>query len=109
MPRSDLSQIPARQRQLLAVLVAPVAAVLLLAGLLLGWQATSLVGHLIGTLVAVLALVLLGVAHGLFHSARTDEHERRLDEAVLAAAGPCGGDCGSCGVDDCAVKALPRL
>jgi hypothetical protein len=45
-------------------------------------------------------------------AAADQQAEAELDEAILAAAGPdgagCGGACDACGVDDCAVKALPR-
>ncbi|HTZ45033.1 MAG TPA: hypothetical protein VMB79_14315 [Jatrophihabitans sp.] len=107
MQPSELSRIPARHRQHLALLIAPVAVVLLLAGVLLAWRAGSPAGHVAGVLVALCASGLLAVAHGLFWSARADVREQRLDEAILATAGPCGGECGSCDTD-CAVKALPR-
>jgi hypothetical protein len=107
---SDLRAVPPRSRRLLALLIAPVGIALLAAGALLAWFAGSPAGHLVGAGVGLIALLLLGVAHGLFWSAVRDEAERRLDETILAAAGPCGSDCGSgsCGVTDCAVKALPR-
>lgn len=102
----------------------PLALVLLVAGLLaaslhgLGWK-------LAGSLVALLALVLLGVAWGLRRSAALSEAaaaERRLDEALLAAArvapgtGPdawvCGTSglaCGSAGESDgCGASCLAR-
>ncbi len=110
---SDLTdqvrRVPPRQRQFLAVLVAPVGLLLLVAGALLTWRAGSILGHLIGALVVVVALLLLGVAHGLFWSARRDRYEAALDAAALAVGGTCGEDCGSCAGEDCAVKALPRL
>lgn len=92
------------------MLLSPVAAALLVAGLLLGWRAGSAGGHLVGLLVALLALALLGVGYGLLRSAGADEQERLLDEAIRQATGPCGTDCGTtgCGSTDCAVKALPR-
>jgi len=118
MQRTDLSSVPSRQRRQLAILLLPVSVVLLAAGVLLGWGGRSLAGQLVGVLVAVIALILLGVGYGLLSSARRDEREHRLDEAIRATTGPCGGDCGSsgsdgcgsdgCGVTDCAVKALPR-
>lgn len=100
---------PPRQRQFLALLLAPVGLLLLVAGALLAWRAGSIAGHLVGAVVAVLAVLLLGVAHGLFWSARRDQYEAALDAAALAVGGACGEDCGSCAGDDCAVKALPRL
>ncbi|MFL6163017.1 MAG: hypothetical protein ACJ74U_12400 [Jatrophihabitantaceae bacterium] len=107
--RTELSLVPARQRRQLALLMLPVAAVLLAAGMLLAWRAGSVAGHLVGALVALIALVLLGVGQGLLSSARRDDHEQRLDEAIRAATGPCGNDCGSgCASNDCAVRALPR-
>jgi uncharacterized membrane protein len=112
MPHSsvDLHRVPPRQRRQLGVLLSPVAAVLLAAGVLLGWLAASPAGHLVGVLVALLALALLGVGYGLLRSAGTDERERLLDEAIRQATGPCGSDCGTagCAQTDCAVKALPR-
>jgi hypothetical protein len=115
MPDSQLSQVPLRQREQLARLLAPVGSVLLAGGLLLGWRAESIPGHLVGTVVGLIALLLLGVAWGLRRSAALDrraEAEAELDAAILAVAGgdcsDCGGECGSCGVADCAVKALPR-
>ena len=111
---ADLRRVPPRQRRQLGVLLSPVAAVLLLAGVLLGWLAGSVAGHLVGVLVALLALTLLGVGYGLLRSATADEHERRLDDAIRQATGPCGTDCAStdgstdCGSTDCAVRTLPR-
>ena len=115
MQRTDLSSVPPRHRRQLAVLLLPVATALLVAGVLLGWLAGSIAAHVVGVLVAPLALTLLGVSYGLLRSARADERERRLDEAIRQATGPCGTDCGTagcgntdCTVTDCAVKALPR-
>jgi Flp pilus assembly protein TadB len=107
---ADLHRVPPRQRRQLGLLLSPVAAVLLVAGVLLAWLAASFAGHLVGALVTLLALALLGVGYGLLRSARADEHERRLDEAIRQATGPCGADCGTagCAATDCAVKALPR-
>jgi hypothetical protein len=112
--RADLGRVPARQRRQLAVLLSPVAAALLIAGILLGWRAGGPAGHLVGIGVALLALALLGVGYGLLRSVRLEERERRLDEAILATAGPCGGHCddggdaAACGATDCAVRTLPR-
>lgn len=106
---SDLTAVPPRQRQFLALLIGPVAALLLVVGAMLTWRSGAVVGHVSGVLIAVLALLLLGVAHGLFWSARRDRYEAQLDEAALAVGGACGSDCGSCAGEDCAVKALPRL
>jgi Flp pilus assembly protein TadB len=108
---ADLHRVPPRQRRQLGLLLSPVAAVLLIAGALLGWLAGSAAGHLIGGLVALLALVLLGIGYGMLRSARADEQEQRLDDAIRQATGPCGTDCGTagnCSTTDCAVKALPR-
>jgi hypothetical protein len=107
---ANLAGVPPRQRRQLAVLLLPVATALLVAGVLLGWLAASSVGHLVGVLVALLALAMLGVGYGLLRSARVDERERRLDEAIGEATGPCGSSCGSTGCADteCAVRALPR-
>jgi uncharacterized membrane protein YbjE (DUF340 family) len=126
--RIELGRVPARRRQQLAVLLSPVAAVLLIAGVLLGWRAGSPAGHLAGAVLTLLALMLLGIGYGLLRSVRIQARERRLDEAILATAGVCGtaadGTVGSvvnaapacrqvCGTDacaavDCAVRALPR-
>ena len=108
--RADLSRVPPRQRWQLAVLLLPVATVLLAAGVLLGWLAGSAAGHLVGILVALLALVLTAIGYGLLRSARADERERRLDQAIRQATGPCGTGCepAGCSTTDCAVKALPR-
>ncbi len=107
-----LGQVPARQRRLLAVLLAPLGLVLLVAGVLAMVLSGSLAGHLVGAVLAAFALLLLGIAQGLHRSASLTERalaEQRLDAAILSAdGGSCGGDCGSCGVDDCAVKSLPR-
>ena len=61
----------------------PVSFVLVIAGILLAWRAGSPVGHLVGVLVALVARVLLGIGQGLLTSARRDEREQRLDEAIL--------------------------
>jgi uncharacterized membrane protein len=111
-PQDVLDQVPARQRRLLAVLLAPLALVLLLAGILAAVLSGSPAGHLVGAVITVIALLLLGIAQGLYRSASLTERalaEQSLDAAILSAdGGSCGGDCGSCGVDDCAVKSLPR-
>ncbi|MEO6700120.1 MAG: hypothetical protein ABI140_00120 [Jatrophihabitantaceae bacterium] len=103
----------ARGQRLLAVLLAPLALALLVAGVLVAVLSGSLAGHLFGGVLALFALLLLVIVQGLLRTARLSERaarERQVDAAILAAAGPCGSDCGSggCGVDDCAVKALPR-
>lgn len=107
-----LSQVPARQRRLLAVLLSPLAVVLLVAGVLAVVLSGSPAGHLVGAVLAIFALLLLGIAQGLFRSAALTDRalaEERLDAAILSAdGGSCGGSCDSCGVDDCAVKSLPR-
>ncbi len=97
------------------MMLLPVTVVLLAAGVLSIWLAGSVAGHLAGVLITLLASVLLGVGYGLLRSARADEHERRLDEAIRQATGPCGTDCGTtgcgdsaCTETDCAVKALRR-
>jgi len=106
----DLHRVPIRQRRQLGLLLSPVAAALLVAGALLAWRAGSLAGHLIGAVVTLLALLLLGIGQGMLGSARRDERERRLDDAIRQATGPCGAECGTteCTTTDCAVKALPR-
>jgi hypothetical protein len=110
MQYTELAGVPIRQRRQLGLLLLPVAVALLVAGALLGWAAGSVAGHLVGALVLLFALVLLGIGYGLLRSARADEHERQLDEAIRQAAGPCGSHCGTaeCTTADCAVKALPR-
>ena len=80
-----------------------------LAGASWGWR-------LAGALALLTALLLAGVSAGLRRSITLEaaaaadlRAEAELDEAILAAAGTdCGGSCDACGVDDCAVKALPR-
>ena len=131
MNPDNLNRMPVRQRRLLALMLGPLALVLLVAGVLAAALSGALLGHLVGTLVALTALVLLGIAQGLRRSARLDEQvmaERQLDAAILAAAGTCGSDsargsdsacgsdgaCGSggatgtCGATNCAVRSLPR-
>jgi hypothetical protein len=106
----QIDRIPPRHRRLLALLLAPVGAALLVAGMVVLWLAGGILGHLAGAVIGLLALLLLGVAHGLFWSARAEEqarYERRLDDAILDAAGACGADCSAC-AGDCAIKALPR-
>jgi membrane protein implicated in regulation of membrane protease activity len=96
---------------MLALLLLPVGCALLIAGLVP--TATSGGGwKIVGVVVLLLAVVLLAVALGLFRSAATDDaahHEAAVDAAIMAST-PCGEDCGSgaCGVEDCAVKSLPR-
>jgi hypothetical protein len=113
-PRAELGRVPVRQRRQLAALLSPVAAVLLIAGILLACRAGSLAGHLGGVVLTLLALLLLGIGYGLLRSVRIQARERRLDEAILATAGACGGDCAgsrdprACAATDCAVRALPR-
>lgn len=105
----ELERVPARQRRQLALLLAPVGAVLLVAGVLLAWRAASLPVHLLGAVVTILALLGLGVAHGLYYSARGADAERQLDEAILAGSGGgCGAGCGSCGDQSCALGAGGR-
>ncbi|HEX4728098.1 MAG TPA: hypothetical protein VH298_09885 [Jatrophihabitans sp.] len=108
--RDALRRVPPRQRTLLALLIVPVGLALLAGGLLVGLGASGVFNRLAGVLVALLALGLLGVAHGLFWSARRDRAEQLLDQAIRDAARACdsSGDCGACGVSDCAVQALPR-
>ena len=108
--REALRRVPPRQRTLLALLITPVGLALLAGGVLVALGTSAVMARLVGLLIALLALVLLGVAHGLFWSARRDRAEQRLDQAIREAAGTCdsSGDCGACGVSDCAVKALPR-
>lgn len=106
---------PARRRQL-ALVLAPFGLVFLVAGAL-PVIAGGIVWKLVGGVLIVLALLVLGVARGLQRSAALDDAARReqqLDDAILAeaaltGAGGCGSDCGACGVDDCAVKSLPRV
>lgn len=103
-----------RQRRLLSLLIAPLAVLLLIAGMLSLTMARSLPGHLIGAVVALFALILLGIAQGIRRSVKLDERaaaERQLDEAILATSPACASDCGSglCGVDDCAIKARPGI
>jgi len=93
-------------------MLTPLAGVLLVAGLLPALGAPGLVWKLVGVLVTALAVLLVGVAVGLRRTAAADDRARleaELDAAIIATAGPCGGDCDSCGPQDCAVKALPRL
>jgi len=95
----QLNAIPPARRRRMALAVAPVGAVLLVAGILavsrpgIGWM-------LVGLLVALLALVLLGIAWGLWRSAALTEAavaEQRLDEVLTAAAAAAGAVCGSAG------------
>jgi hypothetical protein len=69
----------------------------------IGWK-------IVGVMVILAAALLFGISIGLQTSATQDERSAALDAAILATAGPCGSDCGNgaCGVDDCAVKSLPR-
>jgi len=115
----QLNAIPPARRRRMALALAPLGAVLLVAGLLAmfrdgaGWK-------LAGLLVAVLALVLLGIAWGLHRSAGLTEAanaERQLDEVLAAAAAEAGGGlcgstglaCGSAGADGgCGVACLTR-
>lgn len=106
---------PARRRQL-ALMLAPFGLVLLVTGAA-PVLAGGVIWKLVGVVVIVVALLVLGVAFGLQRSAQLDEtfeREQQLDAAVLAEAalngvGGCGSNCDACGVDDCAVKALPRV
>jgi len=125
--QQTLAQVPPAQRRRLAFMLVPLGIALLVAGLapVVADSSTSLT--VVGALVAVLALGILAVAHGLHRSARRDDAlraEAELDATLMAmagscdthgsdcggshATGPCGEDCGECGVDDCAVKSLPR-
>ena len=109
---SDLSAVPVAQRQRMAFMLLPLGIVLLVAGVLPLLLASALLAKIGGLVVALVALLIVGVAYGLQRSARLDELvqlEQAVDEAILAGSGGgCGSDCTSCGVDDCAVKALPR-
>jgi membrane protein implicated in regulation of membrane protease activity len=112
MQGSQLSQVPPRQRTLLALLIVPVGLALLAGGALVVLGTSVALARLAGLLVALLALGLLGVAHGLFWSARRDRAEQLLDRTIQDTAGStasCGRDClTGCGATDCAVQALPR-
>ena len=100
------------------MLLAP-AAVLMVLGATPAVASAGIGWSLLGAVLVLGGLLLLAVATGLRRSAYQDEQARlqaaaesALDEVILAspelAAMGCGQDCGSCGVDDCAVKALPR-
>jgi hypothetical protein len=98
-----------------ALLLAPAATLAALG--VASWLADAAWGWRVAGILALLtALVLLGVSVGLRRSVALDaaaaadaRSEAQLDEAILAAAGSdCGESCDACGVDDCAVKALPR-
>jgi hypothetical protein len=110
---SSLTQIPPAERRKMALALAPIATVLLVAGVVPVMVTSSLAWKLVGVAVILIATVLLGVVLGLRRSAAEDEaagREAELDAAILATPGPCGSECGTgaCGVDDCALKALPR-
>jgi multisubunit Na+/H+ antiporter MnhC subunit len=94
----------------MAMALLPLALVVLIAGFLPMTLQSSVGWKIVGAVVILIAILLLGVTIGLRTSATRDEHEAALDAAILATAGPCGSECGTggCGVDDCAVKALPR-
>jgi hypothetical protein len=96
----QLYAIPPAGRRRMALGLAPLGAVLLVAGVLtvsldgVGWKFA-------GLLVAVLALALLGVAWGLRRSAAMTEAadaEHRLDEVLAAAAGSGGATCATTGL-----------
>jgi hypothetical protein len=110
---SSLTQIPPAERRKMAMALLPIATVLLVAGLMPVMVTSSLAWKLVGVAVMLIATVLSGMVLGLRRSAVEDEaagREAELDAAILATAGSCGSECGTgaCGVDDCAVKALPR-
>jgi hypothetical protein len=109
---------PARRRRM-ALILLPAAAVLLALGLTPALSAAGVGWIVLGAVLVVAGLLLAAVAAGLRRSAVQDERARSalaaesaLDEVILAspelAAVGCGENCGSCGVEDCAVKALPR-
>jgi hypothetical protein len=94
--RDALRRVPPRQRNLLALLIAPAGLALLAGGVLVGLGTSGVFNRLAGVLVVLLALGLLGVAHGLFWSARRDRAEQLLDQAIRAT-GLCGaGSCAGC-------------
>jgi hypothetical protein len=94
----------------MAIALLPLTVVLLIAGILPMALPSSGGWKFVGVAVMLVAILLLGMTVGLRTSAAKDEREAALDAAILAATGPCGANCGTtaCGVDDCAVKALPR-
>jgi hypothetical protein len=109
---SNLQSVPPAERRRLAVLLLPVGLVLLAAGLVPVLTSPAAGWRVAGVAVTLLSLLLLGVAWGLHRSAATDDaarHEAELDAAIMAAT-DCGSGCGTgaCGVDDCAVRQLPR-
>lgn len=110
----ELNRIAPARRRRMALILAPFGLVLLVAGAV-PVVAGGVVWKLVGVVLIVVALLVLGVAFGLQRSAALDEaseREQQLDEAILAEAalnGACGSNCDACGVDDCAVKSLPRV
>lgn len=100
-----------RARRRLAAMLLPIATALLIAGILPLVLRTDVALKIVGAIVVAFSSMLLLVVSGLRRVARNQEdlvHEAQLDAAILAASPGCGGACDSCGVDDCAVKALPR-
>ncbi|UQX89950.1 hypothetical protein M6D93_08065 [Jatrophihabitans telluris] len=114
---TDLRAVPPSSRRRLAGVLAAPALGLLVVGSLPLVSGRGALFTAVGILVLAVAVVLLGIVIGLWRSAVQDlaaleaaRDEARVDAAISAAVpgGACGGSCGSCGVDDCAVKALPR-
>jgi hypothetical protein len=113
---SELRQVSPAKRRRMARNLTPPGAVLVLAGLTPILVSSPVAWKIVGLVVLAIAVLLIGVVMGLRRSAAQDEaaqDEAELDAALRASAlghAPCGGDCASvaCGVDDCAVKALPR-
>ena len=107
----QLSDVSPAARRRLAVLLLPCATVLLAAGTVVLVRPAGLGWSLAAVALLALGVLLALVAAGLRRSAGDDEAahaEAELDATLVAAAGTCGGDCGSCGVSDCAVTSLPR-
>jgi multisubunit Na+/H+ antiporter MnhC subunit len=88
-------------------MLAPIAIVLIVAGVLPLVMSSSIAIKVLAAVMLSIGVLLAMVAAGLRRSAQIDDADAEM-AAIINAAG-CGDSCSSCGVGDCAVKTLPRL
>jgi hypothetical protein len=124
---SSLTRIPIEGRRDIVLWLTPMAALLLICGILPTVAGAPLQWQLAGAGVALIAGVLLGIVYGLYRSVSAERvllAESLLDDALIAATASAGSGCGDaiCGVAggcaspgasgltdrECAAETIPR-